>query len=121
MDHFAERERIRAMKIICRAYRPGIPLAYVSSELGFVHSADIEDNDVEAIREGQEGCIRWLKEKGAKWAGDMVVDTKASLPTFLALAEHVARKGVDIKGQSKCLYSCANLPHSLINAWSLHS
>ncbi|KAJ1557774.1 hypothetical protein HK096_005444, partial [Nowakowskiella sp. JEL0078] len=36
MDHFIDRERVKAMKIICRAYRPYVSLEFIAKELGFV-------------------------------------------------------------------------------------
>lgn len=35
MDHFVERERVVALSILARSYRPSLPLAYISTELGF--------------------------------------------------------------------------------------
>ncbi|KND01324.1 uncharacterized protein SPPG_09089 [Spizellomyces punctatus DAOM BR117] len=102
MDHFAERERIRALKIICRAYRPGISLDYIATELGFVHADDVSENDVDAIRLGRKACTKWLKEQGVQWVNGEVgrtVDTKGSLPVLQGLFDAISRKGVDIKGQ----------------------
>ncbi|KAJ3087992.1 hypothetical protein HK102_009813, partial [Quaeritorhiza haematococci] len=34
MDQFLDRERVKAMKIICRAYRPTVPVEFLARELG---------------------------------------------------------------------------------------
>ncbi|KAI8591593.1 SAC3/GANP/Nin1/mts3/eIF-3 p25 family-domain-containing protein [Geranomyces variabilis] len=114
MDQFLERERVRAMKTICKAYRPSIPVSHLACELGWIHPQDVEDDNAAAIIKGRKDCARWLKMLGAgedglagavvvwvdgKPGGSGAVDCKESLRGLLALVEQGKRKGVDIKGQ----------------------
>jgi len=43
MDHFIERERIAALTVLCKAFRPNLDLEFVRSELAF--------NDIEECKE----------------------------------------------------------------------
>ncbi|KAI8817556.1 SAC3/GANP/Nin1/mts3/eIF-3 p25 family-domain-containing protein [Fimicolochytrium jonesii] len=107
MDHFIDRERIRALKVICRAYRPSIPVAHLAAELGFIHPDDVEEENAAAIIRGRKLCAKWIKSNAgsaAVWVdgksgGSGSLDTKESVKGFLLLVEKVKSKGVDIKGQ----------------------
>ncbi|KAI8906630.1 SAC3/GANP/Nin1/mts3/eIF-3 p25 family-domain-containing protein [Powellomyces hirtus] len=111
MDQFVERERVRAMKAICKAYRPSIPVAHLAQELGFVHPQDLADDNATMIVEGRKACAKWLKKLTSNNASVVVwvadgkphgsgsVETKESLKGFVGLVEAVKMKGVDIKGQ----------------------
>ncbi|KAI9199434.1 SAC3/GANP domain protein [Polychytrium aggregatum] len=99
MDQFIDRERIRAMKVICKAFRPDIPVQYLTQVLGFSHP-DNEAPDDEETR----SCRQWLILKGCIFAsnndyarGD--VDAKLSNSVFAELEKANSSKGVDIKGQ----------------------
>ncbi|TPX39576.1 hypothetical protein SeMB42_g06326 [Synchytrium endobioticum] len=39
MDHFVERERIRGLRVMCKAFRPSLSVSLVATQLGFVDSA----------------------------------------------------------------------------------
>ena len=69
MDHYVRRERLAALQIICRAYRPGASASWLGRLLAF---------------EGVGACIEFLQTEGlALMGGDAtamaVLDTKASL------------------------------------------
>ncbi|ORY49459.1 hypothetical protein BCR33DRAFT_657076 [Rhizoclosmatium globosum] len=125
MDLFLERERVKALKTLSRAFRPSLRVAYLAGELGFV----VAGEEGERRREGVLECWEWLKGLGAvfvpgpevevevtlgkgkkakvvkrvmkKEVGweDVAVDMKASVGVFLAKMNEVVGKGVDIKGQ----------------------
>ncbi|KAJ3279535.1 hypothetical protein HK104_001385 [Borealophlyctis nickersoniae] len=115
MDHFAERERLKAMRVICKAYRPDIPIDFVAKELGFLYPN--QEDDGMAVVRAREETYEWLMEKGAVFKTDgagggkrttdptgdakekITLDTRASLPVFADLVRRVQAKGVDIKGQ----------------------
>ncbi|CAO1617387.1 unnamed protein product [Parajaminaea phylloscopi] len=43
MDHFVERERVAALTIIARAYRPSVPLSFLAAELSFADLAEAHE------------------------------------------------------------------------------
>ncbi|KAJ3417449.1 hypothetical protein HDV05_003313 [Chytridiales sp. JEL 0842] len=97
MDFFIERERYKALRAICRSYRPYIGVDFVARELGWVHPADSED----LAREQTGKCREWLSEIGTPFtdAELSMIDTKAATPFFVSKVNVVMQKGVDIKGQ----------------------
>ncbi|KAJ3004654.1 hypothetical protein HKX48_001110, partial [Thoreauomyces humboldtii] len=106
MDQFIERERFRAMKVMCRAYRETLPVAHIANELGFVDAADLVADSATEIARGRKACTKWLKGLTPKVAwvdnianGSGSLTTRPSLATFAALVESSKMKGVDIKGQ----------------------
>ena len=127
MDHFVERERVKAMKVICRAYRPSAPLSFVAKELGFVSDEEeggSQSNGMEE-RRAREECWNWLVGKGTPFVDDRggragpggvriyptgtlasegmleggFVDGKTALPVFTEHLRNVVARGVDLKGQ----------------------
>ncbi|KAJ3038984.1 hypothetical protein HDV00_012742 [Rhizophlyctis rosea] len=128
MDHFVERERVKAMKVICRAYRPSVPLDFVAKELGFLAGGG-EGGDGMKEREGKGECWGWLVGKGCPFVADRgggngaggggggtkvfprdaepadadlegcFVDCKGALAVFVEHLRVVMARGVDLKGQ----------------------
>ena len=84
MGHFAQRERLVAMRAICKSFRPSIEVETVRAWLGF------EREKVEEFL-GEIGVT--YVEKNRK-----VIDTKASMQAVVNAA-HSANARVDIKGQ----------------------
>jgi hypothetical protein len=83
MDQFVERERLKALKIICLAYRPEYPLS--SLFLGFPNLKETK---------------KWLKSHKAHFVpGKEALDTKLCWGIFRQKWLDVSSKGVDIKGQ----------------------
>ncbi|KAI7851636.1 SAC3/GANP/Nin1/mts3/eIF-3 p25 family-domain-containing protein [Circinella umbellata] len=84
MDQFVERERVRAMLILCKAYRPTMSLEFIQNELAF---------------ERQEDLLKFLKSHDAS----ILTQDKKSLDTKLAsrfFGESSKQfKKIDIKGQ----------------------
>jgi hypothetical protein len=97
MDLFIDRERYKALRAICRSYRPSIGVDYVAKELGWVHPADSED----LAKEQTQKCRDWLAEIGTPFtdAELTTIDTKAAAPFFVSKVNQLMQKGVDIKGQ----------------------
>ncbi|RDD37094.1 Leukocyte receptor cluster member 8-like protein [Trichoplax sp. H2] len=62
IDMFVDRERLLALKIICKAYRPQIPVVKVMEELGYCN---------------KDGCIKFLRENNVIISKDETyIDTK---------------------------------------------
>ncbi|KAJ1534426.1 hypothetical protein HK405_016100, partial [Cladochytrium tenue] len=61
MDFFVDRERVKALRVLCRAYRPTVAVARLARLLGWVHPDDPPEYEPEAV----ETCRRWLAEAGA--------------------------------------------------------
>lgn len=92
MDQFVERERVEAMKMICKAYRPNIEVSFLRSELGFID--DLECTGfLKAI--GVVPCLNQDSGPGKKRY--QFLDTKAALPYVLEAGKKY--QTVDIKGQ----------------------
>lgn len=69
MDQFIDRERIRALKIMCKAYRPTLDLAFLANEFGFiVPEQEDEPPSKEAIEDGYRECRDWLDKLGVVWS-----------------------------------------------------
>ncbi|KAI4738060.1 hypothetical protein E4T50_11454 [Aureobasidium sp. EXF-12298] len=87
MDMFVNRERVAALAAICRAYRPGVKVSFLTEELAFV---------------SDEQCAQFLCEHGAQQCfeekpdGHLFSCQKAS-PIFETAKNGAYR--VDIKGQ----------------------
>lgn len=82
MDHFAERERVNALLIVARSFRPTCPLAFLTAELRI----ESENAARELLTSLGAGSIA-----GGQW------DTRASAEPLAAAAARFQR--VDIKGQ----------------------
>lgn len=83
MDHFADRERTRALLTLAKAYRPTLPLTFIQSELAFQST--------------EEASAFLHSVQADRWAGENKWDAKVALPFLLTAAEKLKR--VDIKGQ----------------------
>ncbi|KAK3352693.1 SAC3/GANP/Nin1/mts3/eIF-3 p25 family-domain-containing protein [Lasiosphaeria hispida] len=88
MDMFVGRERLAALCNICRAYKPDVPLRFVTEELYFESDADaaqfILDYNGQELLEDRDGKILFLAGK----AGVLFEDARAT-----------AFSRIDIKGQ----------------------
>jgi hypothetical protein len=87
MDQFVDKERVKAWKIICTAFRPSFKLEDLA--LGFV---SIEE------------ALDWLKEyrlpvTQSPVDNQLELDTKAGLGVIQQHFLEMSMKGVDIKGQ----------------------
>ncbi|KAJ3244024.1 hypothetical protein HDU77_010085 [Chytriomyces hyalinus] len=118
MDLFIDRERVKALKTISRAFRPSLSVARVATELGFVNGGNGQV-EVEACfeylqklgtpfmdpgedvveRTGKGGKIVTKRVKKRLVPADAYVDTKLASGVFVAKVNEVLGKGVDIKGQ----------------------
>ncbi|KAK9458386.1 SAC3/GANP/Nin1/mts3/eIF-3 p25 family-domain-containing protein [Dipodascopsis uninucleata] len=86
MDSFIERERLKALEIICKAFRPEVPLRFLTDEIGF-------DND--------NVCYGFLEkyQLNAFLSSDTLkLRTKDALP-YVQHHRLSAFKKIDIKGQ----------------------
>ncbi|KAI8099329.1 SAC3/GANP/Nin1/mts3/eIF-3 p25 family-domain-containing protein [Halteromyces radiatus] len=85
MDQFIVRERVQAMIILCKAYRPNLALSFIMKELAFENSSQME---------------KFIKEEALIPAAQL---TSGFLDTKLAtagLTESMKKyKKIDIKGQ----------------------
>ncbi|GAB2276684.1 hypothetical protein Dimus_011400 [Dionaea muscipula] len=79
MDLYVEKMRFEAVKCISRAYRPTVPVSYVTYVLGFT-STVVEGGEEKESEEGLEECADWLRAHGAYVVpddnGEMQLDTK---------------------------------------------
>ncbi|CAO1631503.1 unnamed protein product [Sympodiomycopsis kandeliae] len=115
MDHFIERERVVALSILARSYRPSLPLSYIKNELAFTDETEaneflkahsiaiyIDPTPAEAAAAAVANGSNKGKKNGAnvnnlppleqrKW------DCKNALPGIVAAGEKYRK--VDIKGQ----------------------
>lgn len=87
MDQFVDKERVKALKIICMAFRPSYKLEDL--QLGFVSS---------------EEALDWFKEYRlpviqSAIDNELELDTKAGLGVIQQHYLEMSSKGVDIKGQ----------------------
>ncbi|KAI9268704.1 SAC3/GANP/Nin1/mts3/eIF-3 p25 family-domain-containing protein [Sporodiniella umbellata] len=80
MDQFANRERVDALIVICKAYIT-VPLSYVAKELSFANV---------------KGLVKFLNENGV-YPVSNVLDAKATWPILQAKSKMYTK--VDIKGQ----------------------
>ncbi|KAI8073756.1 SAC3/GANP/Nin1/mts3/eIF-3 p25 family-domain-containing protein [Thamnidium elegans] len=84
IDQFCERERVRALIVLCKACRPDLPLDFIQNELSF------ETNEELLKFLGQQNA-KILKEDGR------LLDTRLAL---VGLTESLKKyKKIDIKGQ----------------------
>ncbi|KAI8978915.1 SAC3/GANP/Nin1/mts3/eIF-3 p25 family-domain-containing protein [Pilobolus umbonatus] len=84
MDQFCERERVRALIILCKACRPELPLNYIQEEFAFTSREELNKFLVE-----QKAF--YLRNK------DEYLDTKSVLNGLLESVKKY--KKIDIKGQ----------------------
>lgn len=90
MDHFLERERVRTLLKLVKAYRPTLPLSFLTTTLGF--------SEHDSKRENEADCLRFLKEMEVV-VSDGVVDCKAAVGVVTQQVSNLDGKGVGIKGQ----------------------
>ena len=89
MDHFVERERVRALLVVARAFRPSCPLAFLARELGMDSATEL---DALLTRLGaQLYTDASAPLDNAQW------DTKQALAPLEQAAARFRK--VDIKGQ----------------------
>ncbi|KAG0374484.1 hypothetical protein BGX24_010337 [Mortierella sp. AD032] len=92
MDQFVERERVEAMKMICKAYRPNIEVSFLSSTLGFGDELECM-GFLKTI-----GVVQFLnQDSGPGKNRFQFLDTKAAHPYVLEAGKKY--QTVDIKGQ----------------------
>ncbi|TQS34876.1 hypothetical protein Golomagni_04725 [Golovinomyces magnicellulatus] len=88
MDMFVVRERLAALSIICKAYKPEVKLRLLTEELGFVSDPDaaqfICDHNGQHLLEEKSGCLYFLTGKAG---------------SAFESAKNDAFRKVDIKGQ----------------------
>ncbi|KAL3838110.1 hypothetical protein ACJIZ3_022701 [Penstemon smallii] len=86
MDLYVEKMRYAAVKCMSRSYRPTVPVSYLSQILGFTSASPKSEAIDEKEIEGVEECMEWLKAHGAcvtsDNSGEMLLDTKASVPSL---------------------------------------
>ncbi|KAG0286456.1 hypothetical protein BGZ96_009441 [Linnemannia gamsii] len=92
MDQFVERERVEAMKMICKAYRPNIEVSFLKGTLGFVDELECM-GFLKTI-----GVLPYLnQDSGPGKKRYQFLDTKAALPYVMEAGKKY--QTVDIKGQ----------------------
>ncbi|KAL6074489.1 Leukocyte receptor cluster member 8 [Balamuthia mandrillaris] len=73
MDLFVDEMRLSALRIICKAYRPSMPVKIVKKELAF---------------SSMKQCVKFLRTRKAVITrnsdGELEMDTKASYPSFVS-------------------------------------
>ncbi|KAL5601089.1 hypothetical protein BROUX41_005916 [Berkeleyomyces rouxiae] len=89
MDMFVGRERLAALCMICRAYKPSVKIRFITEELGFESDSDacqfiIDHNGQHLLDDSSKTDIFFLTGK----AGTLFIDAK-----------NTAFRSVDIKGQ----------------------
>ncbi|KAI7831808.1 SAC3/GANP domain-containing protein [Gamsiella multidivaricata] len=94
MDQFVERERVQAMKAICKAYRPHIEASFLTSTLGFV-SQDECNSFLKSI--GVSQCLNQDEDSATGKKRHQYLDTKMALPYVLEAGKKYQM--IDIKGQ----------------------
>ncbi|ORX49268.1 hypothetical protein BCR36DRAFT_397871 [Piromyces finnis] len=85
MDHFVERERIKALKVMTKSYLT-LSIPFVADELSF-------EDDNECIEFLGKCKCQIKKDKGYYISG------KETHPLFLKKWQEITKKGIDIKGQ----------------------
>lgn len=104
MEQFVRRERVRALLCICRAYRPGVEVSFLSKELGFAEEEECREFLRELLVVGEEDNTQPARNveliKQISCGGGDSVDCKQ---LYLAVQEGIgssnALNRVDIKGQ----------------------
>ncbi|ORX75528.1 hypothetical protein BCR32DRAFT_210193 [Anaeromyces robustus] len=87
MDHFVERERIKALKAMTKAYL-SLNVTFITEELGF-------DNEEECLKLLKSLNCPIKKEKGQGY----VISGKATYSIFNRKYQDITKRGIDIKGQ----------------------
>jgi hypothetical protein len=105
MEQFVRRERVRALLCICRAYRPGVEVSFLSKELGFAEEEECREFLRELLVVGEDDNtqparnVELIKQISLGGGGDGV-DCKQ---LYLAVQEGIGSSNelnrVDIKGQ----------------------
>ncbi|KAK4544101.1 hypothetical protein LTR36_004599 [Oleoguttula mirabilis] len=100
LDMIIQRERIAAMAVICRVYKPDVSLHFLAQELAF-HGEESDTSDPDA---GPRQCLDFLCQHGGepfverKDDGDVRFATGKAIAVFEG-AKAAAFRGIDIKGQ----------------------
>jgi len=87
MDHFVERERIKALKVMTKAYLT-LSIPFIADELGF-------DTDEECIKLLKSVRCPIKKDKNKEY----IIQGKIAHPIFNKKWQEITKKGIDIKGQ----------------------
>lgn len=105
LSHMADRQRVNAVSLICKSFRPSIPLHYLAKHLGFVSRCD----DTSDVENGEKECFEWLESKDVVFVKNdayenqciknLLIDTKLSIPIFNKHVLGYKIKSVDLKGQ----------------------
>ncbi|KAI0159174.1 SAC3/GANP/Nin1/mts3/eIF-3 p25 family-domain-containing protein [Pestalotiopsis sp. NC0098] len=88
MDMFVKRERLAALAMMCRAYKPDLKLRFVTEELAFEHDAEAAQFIID--HNGQH----LLEERG-----DTIVFLAGNAKGLFDAARSEAFRRVDLKGQ----------------------
>lgn len=109
LSHMTDRERVNAVSQICKAYRPSVPLHFLTRHLGFISPNEIQHSDKNALDAALTECFKWISAKKAVAVQNkaleildtpnILIDTKQSFPIFTQHVIDFKRKGVDLKGQ----------------------
>jgi len=87
MDHFVERERIKALKVMTKAYLT-LSIPFITDELGF---------------DSEEECIQLLKSVKCPIKKDknreLIISGKETHQIFFKKWQEITKRGIDIKGQ----------------------
>ncbi|KAF9182570.1 hypothetical protein BGZ51_003216 [Haplosporangium sp. Z 767] len=94
MDQFVDRERVEAMKAICKAYRPSIDVGFLVTTLGFMDEGQCSDF-LKTI--GVHRCLNQEADEARKIKKYQYLDTKLALPYVVEAGKKYQK--VDIKGQ----------------------
>jgi len=86
MDHFIERERIKALKIMTKAYLT-LSISFITNELGF-------DSEKECINLLNSVRCPIKKDRNKEY-----INGKETHKIFLKKWQEITKKGIDIKGQ----------------------
>jgi hypothetical protein len=92
MDHFLERERLKTLLKLTKAYRPTMAIAFIGCMLGFVVPGE------EYTKPIGRNVFIWVRNLGIVVENEMI-DCKAAVPILTQLVQELGAKGVDIKGQ----------------------
>jgi len=87
MDHFVERERIKALKVMTKAYLT-LSIPFIAEELAF-------ESDNECIEFLNNVRCPIIKDKNKGY----LISGKNAHPIFNEKWKEITKKGIDIKGQ----------------------
>jgi SAC3 family protein LENG8/THP3 len=95
MDQFVDRERLKTLRKLCKAFRPTLPLNTVATRCGFIPG----DANSSMLRKCTRQAKKWIKGLGVVIGEDDSVDCKAAMTILNQAVAEQESKGVDIKGQ----------------------